>query len=338
MEIGIIGLAGSGKTTVFNALAHETAKTGAYSSGEVKANLGVVEVPDPRVDFVAGVFSPKKTTYARIHYVDLAGLGSDRFAVSDKLGKTDALAIVVRAFESDDCPHAAGSVDPVRDLKTVESLKRGLREFKAESDVMSKCRACLEAERPLRELELSEDEAKLLRPYALLTLKPVLVIVNIGERDLAAGGSRSYNEIRQYLESASSAAITEIPALLESELGVLAAAERAAFMEEMGLDVAGADAVARAGYGLLDLISFITYGPDEVRAWTIKRGTRAQQAAGKIHTDIERGFIRAEVIAFEDFEAAAGAISRVKEMGKFRLEGKDYVVRDGDLFIVRFQV
>lgn len=358
MEIGIIGLPGSGKTTVFNALAHESAKTGAYSSGGVRANLGVVPVPDPRVGFVARCFNPKKTTYARIHYVDLAGLGSDRLAAADILAKADALAIVLRAFENDGFPHAAGSIDPIRDLKAVEaellltdavfvekrveatdkSLKRGLQEFRLENEVMHRCRAWLEAERPLRAMALSDDDLKILRAYPLLTLKPVLIIANIGEGDAACEGSRFYQSVSKYLENKPATAVAEMPALLEAELDALDVGERMAFRCEMGLEVAGGDAVARAGYDLLDLISFITYGPDEVRAWTVKRGTRAVQAAGKIHTDLERGFIRAEVIAFEDFEAAGGNIGRVKEMGKFRLEGKDYVVRDGDLFIVRFQV
>jgi GTP-binding protein YchF len=359
MEIGIIGLPGSGKTTIFNVLARETAKTGVYSSAEIRANLGVVEVPDGRLDYIASIYHPQKTTFARINYIDLAGLGSgDRFAVSDKLLKADALAIVLRAFEDANFPHPAGSVDPKRDLDAVEGeilladmitaekrieatekyVKRGMKERQAEYDVFLKCKAQLDKELPLREAEFSEEEIKLLRPYALLTLKPLIVIVNIGEGDIRPGGSPHLQVIRDFLAGSPRTAVTEIAGKIEMEMACLSPEDCAAMTAEMGIERPGFEETVRVSYGLLDLICFFTYGEDECRAWTIRRGTKARAAAGKIHSDIERGFIRAEVVAYTDFEAAGGAMAKVKEMGRFRLEGKEYKVQDGDIITIRFQV
>lgn len=359
MEIGIIGLPGSGKTTIFNVLAREQAKVGAYSGGEVKANLGVVEVPDERLDYLFDIYQPKKRVPARIHYVDLAGLGSsDRFAISDKLQRADALAIVLRAFDDPNSPYAFGPVDVKRDLYAVESeilltdlmfverriealgkyINRGVKERQAEYDVFLKCREHLEKELPLRELELSPDELAELRPYALLTIKPLLVIINVGEGDIIVGGSEHYHTIKNFLTGSPATAVTEMSGKIEMELAGLGVEERAEFMAELGIEKPGFEETVRVSYALLNLISFFTYGEDECRAWTIRKGTLARRAAGKVHSDLERGFIRAEVVAFEDFMAAEGSMNKVKEMGRFRLEGKEYEVQDGDIFIVRFQV
>jgi len=359
MEIGIIGLPGAGKTTIFNVLAEEQAKVGAYSGGEVKANLGVVEVPDERLDYLFDIYRPKKKVPARVNYIDLAGLGSgDRFALSDKLVKTDAMAIVLRAFDGPNLPHPAGSLDVKRDLYDVESeilladmmnverriealgkyINRGVKERQAEYDVFLKCREHLEKDLPLREMEFTRDEILELRPYPLLTLKPLLVIVNIGEDDVTPGGSKHFHVIDDFLAGSPHTAVTELSGKIEMELAGLNKEERAEFIEDLGIEKTGFEETVRVSYELLDLISFFTYGDDECRAWTLKRGTTARRAAGKIHTDLERGFIRAEVVAFDDFIAAEGSMSRVKEMGRFRLEGKAYEVQDGDIFIVRFQV
>lgn len=359
MEIGIIGLPGSGKTTIFNVLAKEQAKVGAYSGGEVKANLGVVEVPDERLDYLSDIYQPKKKVSARVNYVDLAGLGGgDRFAISDKLQRADALAIVLRAFDDPNSPYAFGPVDVKGDLYEVESeilltdlmfvekriealgkyINRGVKERQAEYDIFLKCREHLEKELPLRELELSGGELKELRPYSLLTLKPLLAIVNIGENDIVPGGSAHYKTIADFLAGSAATAVTEMSGKIEMELAGLRAEERAEFMAELGIGKPGFEETVRVSYALLDLISFFTYGEDECRAWTIRNGTRARHAAGKVHSDMERGFIRAEVVAFDDFVAAEGSMNKVKEMGRFRLEGKEYEVQDGDIFIVRFQV
>ncbi|MCP4229307.1 MAG: redox-regulated ATPase YchF [bacterium] len=359
MEIGIIGLPGSGKTTIFNVLAKEQAKVGAYSGGGVKANLGVVEVPDERLDYLAEALDVPETIYARINYIDLAGLGSgDRFELSDKLVRADALAVVLRAFDDPNVAHPAGSLDVNRDLYDVASeilladlmtaenriadlgkyINRGVKERQAEYDVFLKCRDILEREIPLREAEFAEDELTELRPYPLLTLKPLLVIVNIGEEDIRAGGSEPYRSINDLLEGASRTAVTEMSGKIEMELAGLSSEERAEFAAELGIEEPGCEETVRVSYRLLDLVSFFTFTEKECRAWTIKRGTLAKRAAGKVHSDMERGFIRAEVVAFDDFEAAEGSMNKVKETGRFRAEGKEYEVKDGDIFTVRFQV
>ncbi len=354
MKIGIVGLPRAGKTTIFNALTGASAATGSFGAGGKKANLGVIKVPDPRVDRLAAIFSPKKTTCAEIAFADIPGaaegaeIGKEAVTV-DLIKGCDALALVVRAFDGEEVPHPKGSVDPARDLAAVEGelalldlivverrAERMAKERKAapvEAEAVAKARGWLEAERPLRTLALSEGERKALAGFKFLTEKPLLVVANLGE-----SGEKGLPALRAEAERRGLPVIA-LRGKLEMEVAALPPEEQVAFLADFGLAEPARDQFIRAAYALADLISFLTAGEDEVRAWTIRRGTTAQQAAGKIHSDIERGFIRAEVAAFDDFFALPQrTMARAREAGKLRLEGKEYVVRDGDIINFRFNV
>ncbi len=354
MRVGIIGLPRAGKTTVFNALTGAAAATGTFGAGGKKANLGVIKVPDPRVDQLAAIFRPKKTTYAEITFADIPGpaegaeIGREPATV-DLIKGCDALALVVRAFSGEEVPHPAGSVDPARDLAAVEGelalldlivverrAERMAKERKAspvEVEAVGKARAWLEAERPLRALGLSEGERKALAGFKLLTEKPLLVVANLGE-----SGEDGLPALRAEAERRGLPLIA-LRGRLEMEVAALPPEEQGPFLAGFGLAEPARDQFIRAAYALADLISFLTAGEDEVRAWPIRRGTPAQQAAGKIHSDIERGFIRAEVVAFDDFIALPQkSMAKAREAGKLRLEGKEYIVRDGDIINFRFNV
>jgi GTP-binding protein YchF len=359
MKVGIIGLAGVGKSTLFQLL---TGAPAAPPGGRPEARVGIARVPDPRVDALARLYAPKRKTPATVEYVDVPGVAKGQgSALVDlpALRGVDALAHVVRAFESESVPHPEGSVDALRDAtmleleliladlgsveRRLERLEAGIRKANRAEDVAERAlfqrmKAQLEAERPLRELGLSEEERRRLRSYSFLSEKPVLLVVNLGEaqvRDAAAflesSGLTSFAAARPGL------GLCPVSAPIEAEMALLAPEDAAAFREDYGLAEPGLDRVIRTSYALLGLISFLTAGEDECRAWTIRRGTRAQQAAGAVHSDIERGFIRAEVVSFEDL-MAAGSIAACRERGTLRLEGKDYVVRDGDVINFRFNV
>jgi GTP-binding protein YchF len=358
MKVAIIGLASAGKSTLFQLL---TGAAPAPPAGRPEPRLGVARVPDPRVETLSAMYKPKKKTHATVEYVDVPGVAKgEGGALVDlpALRGIDALVHVVRAFESDLVPHPDGSVDPLRDAKmldleliladlsTVEkrlerleaNIKKAHRpEDVAERAVFLKMKEALEAERPLRELDLPEEDRRRLRGYSFLSEKPVLLAVNLGEsavRDAAA-----------YLESHGLTAFATRPGLglcpisapIEAEMAELSAEDARSFREDLGLSEPGLDRVIRTSYTLLGLISFLTAGEDECRAWTIRRGTKAQQAAGTIHSDIERGFIRAETVAFADL-VEAGSLAACREKGTLRLEGKDYVVQDGDVINFRFNV
>ena len=358
MKVGIIGLAAVGKSTLFQLL---TGAPAAPQGGRPEARLGVARVPDSRVEALAEMYRPKKTTHATVEYVDVPGVarGEGKALVDlPALRGIDALVHVVRAFDSDVVPHPDGSVDPLRDarmldleliladLDTVDrrlerleaNIKKANRaEDVAERAVFLKMKEALEAERPLRELTLPEDDRRRLRSYSFLSEKPVLLAVNLGEegiRDAAAfldtSGLRSF-------ASRPGVALCPVAATIEGEMAELAPEDARAFMEDLGLTEPGLDRVIRTSYALLGLISFLTAGEDECRAWTIRKGTKAQQAAGTIHSDIERGFIRAEVVSFEDLKSG-GSIAACREKGTLRLEGKEYVVEDGDVINFRFNV
>ena len=346
MKIGLVGFAGSGKTTVFNAMTGLAVPVG--FGGETR--LGTVKVPDPRIDRLSRMFSPKKTIYAEITFLDIPGEhGAEKKGLSRKalqqIRDLDAVCLVVRDFVN---PALEGEPNPAADLEAfhaecvladleiVERRIERMRKEKADAREVAAfelMKTTLEQEHPLRSLSVSDLNRELLRGYSLITDRPLLVALN-----------RSEAEAAKPMPSALAARLTELNAAglvlsasVESEIAALAPADQAAFLQDLGLSEPALARFIRTAYELLDLISFFTVGPDEVRAWTIRRGTRARQAAGRIHSDLERGFIRAEVMPYEVF-VAHGSEAAVKEAGLFQIEGKDYVVADGDILTIRFNV
>ncbi len=359
MKIAIIGLANSGKTTVFNALTRGTAETAAYSSGQMEPNLATVKVPDERLAVLAQMFKPRKVTYADVQYVDVAGIGGGKPAgglppaLLNYLASADALLHVVRAFEDPGVPHPEGTVDPRRDIQTVDLeltfsdlaiIEKRLNRLNAEipkmatkekelrtveRDLLMRLKEHLEADLPIRSLDLNEDEERLIRGYQFLTAKPMLIVLNIGEEHLQAPPMVEYPYPRS--------AVAPVCGKIEAELAQLDDADAQSFMEDLGITRPARDLVIQRSYELLGLVSFLTAGPDEVRAWTIRRQTPAVEAAGVIHSDIQRGFIRAEVVAYDDL-VKAGSMSEAKKHGAVRMEGKTYIVQDGDVCHFLFNV
>jgi GTP-binding protein YchF len=350
MKIGLVGFPGSGKTTVFNALTGLTAETGP-AGGRAKTNLGAVKVPDPRVDALSALFSPKRTVYAEVRFSDVpGGQGSTQRGLEAvtlaAMRDMDAMAQVVRAFEdpsSDAPPRPLGELADfeaetiLADHEVVERrlarLRKGERGFPREEELLEQVLAHLEGERPLRSLDLSETEWGGFGGFAFLSRKPLMALLNVPE---AGAGAMVPADVRQFC-GARGLGVLALSAPVEAEIAQLPREERAAFALEMGLDEPAQDRFIREAYALLDLISFFTVGPDEVRAWTIRRGTPAQQAGGKVHSDIERGFIRAEVMEHDEL-LLLGSEAKVREAGKLRLEGKEYLVKDGDVAHFRFNV
>jgi hypothetical protein len=349
MKVGIVGFPRAGKTTVFNALTGLRAAVGGYGDPG-KPNLGAIKVPDERIDRLSAIFTPRKTTYAEVVFVDFPGAGERSGAVLDQatlvqMRDADALVQVVRGFPD---PAAQDAADPARDiaafagelvladLAIVEKRLERLRKEKGkeqETELLERCAAALEAETPLRRLTLSASEERALSGFGLLSRLPLLVLVNVGESDAAAALADS---VRARL-AADAVPGLALCAQIEMEIAALDAADRAAFLADLGLREPARDRFVQAAYTLLDLISFLTTGEDEVRAWPIRRGTVAVRAAGKIHSDIERGFIRAEVVSYDDF-IRLGSEAKCRDAGKLRLEGKEYVVQDGDIIHFRFNV
>jgi hypothetical protein len=365
VQTAIVGLAGSGKTTVFNTLTRGHAETGGY--GGVTLNVGVVKVPDVRLERLAEIFDPKKIVHADITYVDLPAppasseghvgtedLPADHLA---RLRDSDALLHVVRAFDDPSHPHPAGSVDPARDLEALDleftladlaMTERRLERLKGsgrhgtaaereaaerEEVVLRRIHEGLEAGTPIRDLGLDADEAKAIRGFRFLTEKPVLVLVNIGEGDLPRASEVVGRISAGYKHR--HALVDALSARIEMEIGELEPAEAADFMDELGLTESSLDRVIRLSYRLLGLVSFLTAGPDEVRAWPIPDGATAVDAAGTIHTDLAHGFIRAEVVPYDDL-VELGSTAEARRHGKLRSEGKAYQVRDGDVIEVLF--
>jgi GTP-binding protein YchF len=365
MQIAIVGLAGAGKTTVFNTLTRGHAQTGGY--GALTLNVGAVKVPDDRLDRLARIFSPKKIVHADVTYVDLPAppassegrVGTEELPAEHlaRLREADALVHVVRAWDDPSLPHPAGSVDPIRDVRALEDefiladlavAERRLDRLRTagrhgtpaereanerEERILDRLRVALEAGIPIRDVELDPEEAKAIRGFRFLTEKPVLIVLNVGESDLA-GAEEVVDRVRSAVAHRRTL-VTALSAKIEMELGELEPDEAAAFMEELGLSESSLGRVIRLSYELLGLISFLTAGPDEVRAWPVPAGSSAVDAAGTIHTDLARGFIRAEVVPFEDL-VELGSTAEARRHGKLRSEGKTYEVRDGDVIEVLF--
>jgi GTP-binding protein YchF len=344
MKVGLIGHRGAGKTTVFNMLTGLQAQVGGYG-GKEEVHLGVIKVPDARVDKLSQVFKPKKTTYAEIRFTDFPASQSDddlkgNSNLVTQMREVDAMALVLRDFEPD--------ADPLRqlndlltemivaDLTVVENRRARLKKEKArpqEEALLERCATTLENEESLRNLEFSADDENLLSGFGFLSRKPVLVLFNQADDKAGQPLSAAYQDElkRRGLDGLA------LAGKVEMEVAQLDENDREAFLKEIGIQEPARERFIRASYRLLDLISFLTTGEDEVRAWTITQGTIARKAAGKIHSDIERGFIRAEVIAYDDF-VVLGSEAKCKEAGKLRLEGKDYIVQDGDIIHFRFAV
>lgn len=355
MRLGIIGLPQSGKTTILNALTRGNQPV-TTSGGRFEVHTAIVDVPDPRLERLAALVRPEKTIHAKVTYADIAGLeGSPSGAISgqllNQLSQMDGFLHVVRCFEDPSVPHAAGSIDPARDIAGMdaelllndliaverkidrladERRKGGGREkslIERELALFERLQAALNAERPLRDLEYSADDERTLAGFGLLTRKPMLLVLNLGESQPAPEISYPHQH----------SAIVPLLGKLEMEITQLPPEEAEPFLEEYGIAEPGLDRVIHVSYDLLGLISFFTIGPDEVRAWTVPRGVTAYTAAGVIHTDLQRGFIRAEVIAWDEL-LALGGLSEARARGKLRLEGKDYVLKDGEVMHVRFNV
>ncbi len=362
LSCGLIGLPMVGKTTFFNLLTGAGVETSAFYSGKTATNTGHAYIPDERLDYLTKMFKPKKTTYAQVEIIDIPGLvrgasqgqGSGNEFLASVRG-ADLLAHIVRAFDNPDVLHVEDNVDIMRDINTIEmellfadlqlietrlsrisATTKKKSEHPLEEPTLLKCQEMLMEEKPLRLMEFSEEEIEATKHITFLTNKPMMIVVNVDENQFSAKDYPQKEQVEAYCRE-QGYEVLMVCAKTEEEIGQLPPEDRAMFMEELGVSESGISRMAKAMYAQLGLISFLTAGEDEVRAWTIRKGLPAKKAAGKIHSDIERGFIRAETVAFADLQAA-GSMAAAREKGLFRLEGKEYLVQDGDIINFRFNV